>query len=56
MKIDTQGMTMPLSEREARAVKPIKYTPFIPSKLNVFTDLERKELKQLIREVLNEYI
>jgi hypothetical protein len=29
--------------------------PFVPATRNVFTDLEREELKEIFREVMNEY-
>ena len=31
-----------------------EYPPYIPKKIPIFTDMERKELKELIHEVLNE--
>ena len=52
MKIDTQGMSIPLSEHE-KSSRPTEYPPFNPIKLNAFTDKEREELKELMREVLN---
>ena len=50
--IATQGITAPSD-------KPIDLTIQYPhmkvKKMNVFTDLEREELKQMFREVLDEY-
>jgi len=48
--IDTQAMSVPNSTVIAH--KPRK--PFKPKEINAFTDKEREELKQIIREVLNE--
>ena len=31
-----------------------EYSPYIPKKITVFTDMERKELKEIINEVLDE--
>ena len=51
--IDTQGRSLPSN-------KPIdydiQYSPMKFKKLTVFTDVEKEELKEIIREVLNEYI
>ena len=49
--IDTQGMSAP-GEGNVSEVK--EHPPFIPKKINAFTDVEREELKQMMREVLNE--
>ena len=56
MKIDTQGMSYGTSEtsttslEEQRAAIP----PAIPTEVNILTDSLKKELKQLINEVLDE--
>ena len=50
--IDTQGMTLP--GKVPTDSQPVEYKPAVFKKLNVFTDLERKELKEIIHEVLNE--
>ena len=50
--IDTQGMTLPSSEKMITD-KPL--TPMPVKKMTAFTDMEREELKQIMREVLNEY-
>ena len=34
--------------------KPVEYSPMPVRKMRVFTDMERKELKQIFREVLDE--
>ena len=49
--IDTQGMTLPGEVPKG----PVAYPPMLVRKMTVFTDLERKELKQMFREVLNEW-
>ena len=51
--MDTQGMSMPGT---GRVDKDAVYPVYIPKKLTVFTDKEREELKQMVREVLDEYI
>ena len=50
--IDTQGMSLPSSNGEDITVK--EYTPRPVKPMTVFTELERKELKGIIHEVLNE--
>ena len=52
--IDTQGMSSPSSTRPINT--DILYEPMPVKKLTIFTDMERKELKQMMREVLNEYL
>ena len=49
--MDTQGMTAP---GEGNVSEVREHTPFIPKKINAFTDMEKEELKQMMREVLNE--
>ena len=49
--MNTQGMSVPSKGSESKVQE---YPLFKPKKLTVFTDLERKELKQLIHEVLDE--
>ena len=51
--MDTQGMSMPGT---GHVDKDAVYPAYIPKKLTVFTDKEREELKQMVREVLDEYI
>lgn len=50
--IDTQGMTLP--GEVPTDSKPVEYSPMPVRKMRVFTDMERKELKQIFREVLDE--
>jgi hypothetical protein len=50
-KIDTQGMSIP-SGGKSKSKK--SYPPLVTSKRNVFTDLERQELKDIINETLDE--
>ena len=49
--MDTQGMTAP-GEGNVNEVR--EYSPYIPKKITAFTDMEKEELKQMMREVLNE--
>ena len=50
--IDTQGMTLP--GKVPTDSQPVEYKPPVFKKMTVFTDMERKELKQMFREVLDE--
>ena len=50
-KIDTQGMSFP-SNGKSKSKK--SYPPLVIPKRNVFTDLERQELKDIINETLDE--
>ena len=49
--MDTQGLTLPSDKPINR---DIQYPPLEVKKRTVFTDLERKELKEIINEVLDE--
>ncbi len=49
--MDTQGMSAPGNGVVGEVQE---YSPYIPNKIPVFTDMERKELKELIHEVLDE--
>ena len=49
-KIDTQGMTLPGEV----PTEPVEYPPMPVKKMTVFTDMERKEIKQIIHEALDE--
>ena len=49
--IDTQGMSLP---GEVPVNSKREYPPMPVKKMTIFTDLERKELKQIIHEVLDE--
>ena len=51
-KIDTQGMSLP--GKVPTDSQPVEYSPMLVKKMTVFTDMERKELKEIIHEVLNE--
>ena len=50
-KIDTQGMSLP-SDGKSKSKRT--YPPLVIPKRNVFTDLERQELKDIINEILDE--
>tara|TARA_R100000329_G_scaffold135166_1_gene115418 strand:+ start:288 stop:446 length:159 start_codon:yes stop_codon:yes gene_type:complete len=49
--IDTQGMSLPSNGNNKL---PLEYKPTPFKKLTVFTEMEREELKEIIREVLHE--
>ena len=49
--MDTQGMSVP---SKGNVSELQEYSPYIPKKIPIFTDMEKKELKELIHEVLNE--
>ena len=51
--MDTQAMALP---SKGPVDKSIKYSPYPVITRTVFTDKERLELKQIIREVINEFI
>ena len=55
-KIDTQGMSAPLSPEEVRELKlkPQEYKPAIKKPRRLFTSEYVKEMKILINEVLDE--
>ena len=53
-KIDTQGMTLP--GKVPTDSQPVEYKPAVFKKLTVFTDMERKEIKQIIHEALDERV
>ena len=50
--IDTQGMSLPSNDTVTSS--NIQHVPMPVKKMNVFTDLDRKELKEIINEVLDE--
>ena len=50
-KIDTQGMSLP---GDGKSKSKRFYPPLVIPKRNVFTDLERQELKDIINETLDE--
>ena len=51
--IDTQGLTAPSDKPINRN---IQYKPMPVKKMHIFNDIEIKELKQMMREVLDEYV
>ena len=51
--IDTQGMSGGYVTGEV-PTEPVEYPPMPIPKRTIFTDMERKELKEIIHEVLNE--
>ena len=51
--MDTQGMSSPI-KGDKRVIK--QYKPYKAKVIPAFTDNERKELKEIIREVLDEYL
>ena len=52
--IDTQGRSGPPVNTDITD-NTVTYSPMPVKKMTVFTDLERKELKQMMREVLEDY-
>ena len=56
MKIDTQGMSYGTSETSAKSLEEQRAAipPAIPKEVNILTDSLKKELKDLINEVLDE--
>jgi hypothetical protein len=50
-KIDTQGMSI---SSGGKTSSNKSYPPLVIPKRNVFTDLERQELKDIINETLDE--
>jgi hypothetical protein len=55
MKMSTQNMSADGSQELCFVQESKEPTPFVPTKRNVFTDLEREELKEIFREVMSEY-
>ena len=58
MKIDTQGMSIPIDIKEKK-VKGKEYSTFISNtqrvkKIPMINDIMREELKEIINEVLDE--
>ena len=51
-KIDTQGMSIPGKV----PTDSVEYPPMLVKKMTVFTDMERKEIKQIIHEALDERV
>jgi hypothetical protein len=55
MKMSTQNMSTDGSQELCFVQESKEQAPFVPMKRNVFTDLEREELKEIFREVMSEY-
>lgn len=57
--LDTQGMTLSKSPKSnpnyATKLHPSTYEPFTPKVINAFNAKEKQELKEIFREVLDEY-
>ena len=51
--IDTQGMSLPSNGKVTSS--DIPYTPMKVKKMTIFNDREREEIKQMVREVFEEY-
>ncbi len=49
--MDTQGMSAPST---GPVDKEAVYPAYVPKKMTIFTDTEKRELKELINEVLDE--
>ena len=54
MKMDTQGMSMPVDPKHKGKIKPQEHKPWVVKPHRLFTDTYAKELKILINEVLDE--
>ena len=56
MKIDTQGMSYGTNETSTKSLEEQRdaIPPAIPTEVNILTDSLKKELKDLINEVLDE--
>ena len=56
MKIDTQGMSYDTGKGSTRSLEEQRAAipPFDPPKIPLITDMLKKELKELINEVLDE--
>jgi len=54
-EISTQTQSVHASNELCFTQGPKEPAPFVPAKRNVFTDLEREELKEIFREVLREH-
>ena len=51
--IDTQGMSAPSTGKVTSS--DIQYPPMKVKKMTIFNDKEREEIKQMVREVFDEY-
>ena len=56
MKIDTQGMSYDTGKTSSRSLEEQRAAipPFNPPKIPIITDALKKELKEIINEVLDE--
>jgi len=54
-EISTQTQSVNTSRELCFTQGPKEPAPFVAAKRNVFTDLEREELKEIFREVLREH-
>ena len=56
MKIDTQGMSYGTGKGDGRSIEEQRAAipDYVPPKINILTDALKKELKDLINEVLDE--
>lgn len=54
-EISTQTQSVSTSQELCFTQGPKEPAPFVAAKRNVFTDLEREELKEIFREVLREH-
>ena len=54
-EISTQTQSVSSTQELHFTQGPKEEAPFVAAKRNVFTDLEREELKQIFREVLREH-
>ena len=54
-KIDTQGMSLPIEDSKGIEIEEeVEYKEYKFKKLRVFSELERKEIKEIIHEALDE--
>jgi len=53
-KIDTQGMSLPGNVRMEAKKKPSSYDPMPVKNRTIFTPEERRELKDIVNEALDE--
>ena len=54
-QIDTQGMSLPIEDSKGIEIEEeVEYKEYKFKKLRVFSELERKEIKEIIHEALDE--
>ena len=58
MKIDTQGMSFGSDKSDSRSIQEQRdaIPPMVVNKTNLLSDALKKELKELMHEVLEEYL